>query len=95
MIIPQGETRCRKRIKTLEFVVAGLREKLEDMALAEKRVAGTVERAEARAASAEGSERGLRASVGAIKVDFEARILTFFRFCSDESPASCALSVTF
>lgn len=51
------------------------------MALAEKRVAGTVERAEARAASAEGSERGLRASVGAIKVDFEARdFWRFFRF---------------
>lgn len=71
----QGETRCRKRIKTLEFVVAGLREKLEDTALAEKRAAGTVERAEARATSAEGSKQDLRASVEAIKVDFEVRLL--------------------
>lgn len=48
------------------------------MALAEKRAGGTVERAEARTASAEASERGLRASVEAIKVDFEVGHSTFF-----------------
>lgn len=74
LLPPQGENASRQRIKKLELVIAGLREKLAGMVISEEKMAEKGARADAKAMLAEKGEQELRSAVRAIKYDFEVNI---------------------